>query len=174
MMITLNLISQQQRQRIRRGWAAAELRSVSVTALFVVVLASATLYGARHLLSSTRDLFDTDVRTTAAATAVAEADAAAAQAVAASLGTDVDWRSFLATVASATPPGVSLDSLAVDDAGAVAIAGEAATRDGLLQLQRNLESSGSLRNLYSPVRNLLQPTDIRFELTAELATSTNP
>lgn len=170
MMITLNLISESQRRRIRQRWASDELRSLAVSTLFVVVLASVTLYGARHLLSSTRDLFTSDLRTTAASSNVAEADAATAQVVAAALNADVDWRRFLAKVAAATPADVQLNSISVGEAGDVRVVGTAATREALLRLQDQLRSSGAIADLYSPVRNLLQPTDVSFELTGRLAT----
>lgn len=172
MMITLNLLSEQQRQQIRRHWAADELRSVSVTILFVVGLASVTLYGARHLLSETRDLFTTGLRTTAEATAVAEADSATAQLLTAALAGSTDWRAFLGKISAAVPSGVALDRVEVDASGNVAISGQAATRAALLQLQEQLGASGAVDDLYSPVRNLLQPADISFELTGHLASST--
>lgn len=172
MMITLNLISEQQRRQIRQRWAADELRSLSVTTLFVVALASVTLYGARHLLSETRDLFTSGLRTTAEATAVADVDSATAQVLGAALAAGTDWRGFLAIVSAAVPSGITLEGVGVDAGGNVTITGQAATRAALLQLQERLGASGAVDDLYSPVRNLLQPTDISFELTGRLASST--
>ncbi len=172
MMITLNLISQQQRRRIRERWAADEARSIAVTTLFVVLLASATLFGARHLLSTVRDLFTTGIRASAQAAAVAEADRAVAQQLSAALAQSPDWGEFLEKIAAAVPPGVALSSASVDENGNVQISGFASTRASLLLLQDQIRSSGAIADLYSPVRNLLQPNDISFELTGRMASST--
>ncbi len=171
MMITLNLISEGQRRRIRESWAADEARSIAVTTLFVVLLASGTLFGARHLLSAVRDLFATGIRATAQSTAVAEADQAAALQLSAALAHGPDWGSFLERIAAAVPAGVALSNVSVDEDGNVQLSGLAGTRAGLLQLQDQLRSSGAIADLYSPVRNLLQPNDISFELTGRMATS---
>lgn len=174
MIITLNLISDQQRRRIRHGLAAGELRSVAVTTLFVAALASVTLFGARHLLSTTRDLFTNDLHATAADAAVADADVAAAELVEATLAAGTDWHAFLATLAAAVPSGVRLSAVSIDPDGSVQLAGQAGTRAALLELLDRLRASGAVADLYSPVRNLLQPTDVTFEITGRLATSTAP
>ncbi len=174
MMITLNLISEQQRRRVRQHWATIELRSIAVTILFVVALASVLLYGARDLLSNTRDLFTTDLRATTAATAVADDDTNTAQILESALAAGTDWYAFLDSVSTAIPNGVQLATLSVDDSGNVRLTGQADTRAALLQLQEKLRASGAIADLYSPVRNLLQPTDVAFELTGRLATTTAP
>jgi hypothetical protein len=172
MMITLNLISDRQRQRVRQRWAADEVRSMAVTAMFVVILASATLFGARHLLSTTRDMFETGLQATADQASISEADQAVARQLSATLNGSVDWADFLRRVAAAVPAGVSLSAVSVDENGNVQLAGRADTRANLLRLQNQLRDGGAVADLYSPVRNLLQPNDISFELTGRLASST--
>jgi hypothetical protein len=174
MMIILNLISNLQRRRVRQRWATTELRSIAVTILFVVVLASVMLYGARDLLSNTRDLFTTDLLATTAATTVADDDTDTAQILESALTAGTDWHTFLVAVSAAVPSGVQLATLSVDDSGNVRLTGQADTRAALLQLQEQLRASGAIADLYSPVRNLLQPNDVVFELTGRLATTTAP
>jgi hypothetical protein len=172
MMITLNLISPNQRHLLRQRWAVDEVRSLAVSVLFVAAIASAATFSARYLLTTVQDLFTTNARATVAAAAVPDTDVAVAKLVRSGAAADVDWPSFLLRLSTTVPPHVAIASLAVNEDGSIQINGEAEARSDLLAFQQQLESSGIVQHLYSPVANLLQPSHVTFELSAELPSST--
>lgn len=76
-----------------------------------------------------------------------------------------DWSRLLLAVEGAVPPGVVINQLAVSQAGVVTMSGNGATRDSVLALRRNLEANPLFSNVQSPLSNILQRTDVKFEFT---------
>ncbi len=84
-------------------------------------------------------------------------------------GEYVKTSTMLAAIATQVPPGVRLTSLEYDRAKkTLALRGVAATRDALLALQKNLTSTSAYSNVTAPVSNLLERTNITFEMNMQL------
>jgi Tfp pilus assembly protein PilN len=172
MIITLNLISPEQRGLLRQRGTVDELRGLAVSVLFVVIFASTATFSARYLLTTISDLFTSNAQVTVAATTVKELDTNIAKLISNEINTEVNWPNFLARLSELVPTHVTIDTLDVVVDGSVRISGEADTRSDLLKFQQQLQDSDVVSHLYSPVKNLLQPAKIVFELTAQLPNST--
>ena len=67
------------------------------------------------------------------------------------------------------PEGVYFKNIAVTKTGLkMSINGFAKDREAFLFLKKTLDESGQFSEVYSPISNLLQPTDIDFSLTLTL------
>jgi hypothetical protein len=67
------------------------------------------------------------------------------------------------------PSGVRLTDLSLTrEKNLLSVAGWAAKRDDFLLFKKQLEESGLVNNLDSPLSNLLTPENISFSLTAQL------
>lgn len=168
MIITLNLISPQQRRRLRVQGAIKESRSLSVTILYVVLLVTAIMIYAKNLLQNMSEIFQNNTTPLANSITVNDADKDTAQKISASLKDSILWSDFLVTFAKVVPSDVIIHNIDIGADGSLTISGQAPKRESLLNLQNNLTSSGLIKNLYSPVKNLLQSSNINFELTAQL------
>lgn len=78
----------------------------------------------------------------------------------------VSWSALYDGLDQLVPPGVVLNRLTVTRDGHVIVAGIGQTRDDVLTLSNNLEASPHFRNIKSPLANILQRTDVHFELEA--------
>lgn len=167
-MITLNLIGPEQRRRLRYCLAVDELRSLANTLIFIAVLVSVFMLAAKYLLNSTAQIFQSDVKPITATTELKAEDIAIVNFINATLTKTTAWSDFLERLSKTVPAGVNLKTINVNAGSGVQISGHAAKREQLLQFQNALNDSGLIKNLYSPVKNLLQAQNVDFELTAEL------
>ena len=172
MIITLNLISPEQRSLLRQRGVMDELRGLAVSILFVVIFASTATFFARYLLANISDLFTSNAQATVAATTVKELDTNIAKLINNEINTEINWPNFLVRLSELVSAHVTINTLDVLADGSVQISGEADTRNDLLKFQQQLQDSDVVSHLYSPVKNLLQPAKIIFELTAQLPSST--
>lgn len=168
-MITLNLISPAHRSHLGRRRAIDELHSLSVTLLYVTILAGFTLGAARYLLSEQLEVIKVASQAETESAEQAGGDRAVARLIGDTVSSTSTWSPFLVAFSQTVPPGLHLASLEVDRSGTVVIRGHADTRDQLLSFQTNLGRSGLVNDLRSPVQNLLKPTDVSFEVRATVA-----
>lgn len=76
----------------------------------------------------------------------------------------------LLSIAQTLPPGIKLNSLAIDRAGkTVTIDGEAMTRDGLLAYENVLRTMPFLNSISHPTSLLFQKENVSFEIQASLS-----
>lgn len=78
----------------------------------------------------------------------------------------VSWSALYDGLDQLVPPGVVLNRLSVTRDGHIVMAGIGQTRDDVLTLNNSLEASPHFRNIKSPLANILQRTDVHFELEA--------
>lgn len=84
------------------------------------------------------------------------------------------WQKVLAEITGAVPAGAQIFSLELNskyasgevlspDEGSFTIIGRAKTRDAVLALQANLESSADFKDIQAPLDNLVKKTDADFK-----------
>lgn len=81
------------------------------------------------------------------------------------------WSATLAAVSDVLPAGVTLSTLDLDGIKrSLHLTGVAASRDALLALQRAFSSSTRFKNPTTPVSNLLEQSNITFDMTVDIIT----
>lgn len=168
MIITLNLISPEQRQNLRRRLAIDELRSLGSTMLLMAILISSLLLGVKYLLRNTADLFQNNTQPLYQATEIKTEDKNILKLVSTQLKRSPQWSNILIQLSQLVPTGINLNTIDVDINGSLRLTGHAKERPQLMEFQKNLTSSSLVKNLYSPVKNLLQPKNIDWEMSAQL------
>lgn len=79
------------------------------------------------------------------------------------------WSNLIKDAADRVPGGVSLSSISADrDKKSIQIKGAAKLRDDLLQFKENIEKSLIYQNVDLPLQNILQKENINFEIKAGL------
>lgn len=74
-----------------------------------------------------------------------------------------DIAGFLEKISNLLPPDVYLTNFSYQkDKSQVILRGESKTRDLLLQFKKSLEGEEKIKDLYSPISNLIKNTDIEF------------
>lgn len=91
------------------------------------------------------------------------------QLLSAGLRTERTWSPLLAALAGLVPADVQLTQLSFEQNGAVRLMGVAKNRDAFLQFKQRLESSPNVKDVRSPITNILTKENVQFELTASLA-----
>ena len=80
-----------------------------------------------------------------------------------------DWSPRLAAITSLTPKNVTLYSLNINNATkGIQIAGHAETREDLLLYKQNLEQSSLVNSVNLPIENILEAEEIDFSIKAAL------
>ena len=79
------------------------------------------------------------------------------------------WSDLLADFNKLVPTGITLSSLSFDKVTTqVLINGKAVLRDNLVDFENNLKGASFLKELESPISNILKREDIDFNFTAKL------
>lgn len=168
MIITLNLISPEQRKNLRRRLAIDELRSLGSTMILTAILITSLLLATRHLLQSTADLFQSNTQPLTENIVITDEDKNVLKLVSTQLKRSPQWSDILTKLSRLVPSGINLNVVDVDINGNMRLTGHADERAQLTDFQKNLTTSDLIKNLYSPVKNLLQPKNIDWEMSAQL------
>lgn len=81
----------------------------------------------------------------------------------------IPWSEAIEKLLPLIPPGVRLESLRADGAGNLQLTGVAATRDASLELLRRLKETPFIKDVSSPLSNILQKTDVKFDFEMRFA-----
>ncbi|MDD2807067.1 MAG: PilN domain-containing protein [Patescibacteria group bacterium] len=79
----------------------------------------------------------------------------------------IPWSTFIAKFSKLIPPNITLQSINIKDSK-VLITGRAKTREDLLNLKNNLESSTFFSNSQIPLEDLLKKENINFSLKSDI------
>lgn len=80
------------------------------------------------------------------------------------------WSPRLSALSSLVPPGIELYTMdAANMSRDIQITGHAKTRDDLLLYKQNLENSSLMTSVELPIENILESTDINFNIKGKLA-----
>lgn len=171
MRLLLNLLPPQKKAELRSAFLYSFLQSMALLLLIGVAVGSFSLLSARFIMK--KNLSDVSRRN-----APETQEFKSVSETIKSINTHMvrlgqlndqfnDWTRLLLAVEQAVPQGVVVGQLTVSPTGSVTMVGNGATRDGVLTLRRNLEANPLFRNVQSPLSNILQRTDVRFEFSME-------
>lgn len=82
----------------------------------------------------------------------------------------VKWSTIIVDLSRAIPPNAQLTYLDMEKGnGTFSLTGIAATRDDYLKLQSNLQKLPYIKELTSPLTNLLERTNVKFQFDGKLS-----
>ncbi len=172
-MISLNLLPPAQKANLRYDHTYLYLRYVVSVVLVATVVIAGILLGARLLLQNhylelltssslvnehnrgvDREISDLNQKLKQARTIQADF---------------VKWSGVLVSLAQTIPPNVQISYLNIEqNSKTVSLSGVAQTRDDYLKLKSNLEALPYLANVSAPFSSILKPTNVKFDLNAQL------
>jgi Tfp pilus assembly protein PilN len=173
MHLLLNLLPPAKKAELHSAFLYSFLQTMLIFVLAGVCLASFSLLSVRFIMA--KDLSDVS-RRSAPETQEFQAVSETIKAINSHMtrldqvnGEFNDWTRLLLAVERATPPGVAITRYDVTPTGAITLSGLGETRDDVLSLRRNLEADPLFKDVKSPLSNILQRKDVRFEFTAAYA-----
>jgi Tfp pilus assembly protein PilN len=178
MRLLLNLLPPQKKAELRLAFLYSFLQSMALLLLIGVSIGSFSLLSARFMMK--KNLSDVSRRNAPETQEFKTVSETIKSINAHMTRLEVlndqfnDWTRLLLAVEQAVPPGVVVAQLTVAPTGSVTLSGDSETRDGVLALRRNLESNSLFRNIQSPLSNILQRTDVRFEFTMDYVAFREP
>ncbi len=167
MRITLNLLPPKNKAALRSGFLFAYAQSMLLVVFFLTAIASSTLLAVRLLLKGTYD--DLAQRSTSTSeeyktmTGEIRSINEYLKRVDGVHRRFVPWSSVLATVTELVPDGTQIVSLRLDKTGKITLSGIADDRAGVLALRERLVQSNLFKNVSSPLSNILQQKNVRFD-----------
>ncbi len=172
-MISLNLISPEQKNDLRYEYIYLSLRTLVWMVLSVTIMLSAIFISARLMLENNY------VTVVQQLTMVNQKNLGLDQEInkinlslkeVASIQKEfVKWSNFLIELTRAIPSNIIIASLNIEKSNmTINIQGQAQTREDFLKLKENLESLSYLSEVSSPISNLLTKTNVEFQLTAKI------
>jgi hypothetical protein len=164
--ITLNLLSPARKAALRTDFVFAYVQASLVAMCLLAFFAAGTLAGVRALVRNV--LGDLTARSSSSSQEH-EAFTAEVRSINGYLaridGLDagVPWSSVLRTVTEAAPAGIRLDAIRASHDGSIKVSGTAAVREDMLEYRTRIESSPLFEKITSPLSNILQQRDVKFE-----------
>jgi len=167
MKMTLNLLPPANKAALRTGIFLAYVQSVLVILFIISVITAGTLFAvqrltkatyddlARRTVSSSDEIKDFSAEITAINLYIKQLDSQSSRAS--------TWSKVLYSLTDMVPPGVRVERITVNTANRITLSGEAPTRDDVLLLDRRLKESKLFTDITSPLSNILQQRDIRFD-----------
>ncbi|MFH2062657.1 MAG: PilN domain-containing protein [bacterium] len=167
MRTALNLLSPGKRQALRTVLALTTIQTSGLLIAFVAMSLAGLLFSLRLTLASTsRGLHDQS------SAALDEYDSATKQIrdingfvrrTQEIQDSFIDWSAVLENIGQTAPDGIKFEGLTVDTDLTVSIIGTALTRDDVLEMERRLKANPYFRDVSSPLSNILQRENLRFE-----------
>lgn len=171
--ITLNLLPPQKKEALRQGFVLAYVQTMVFLFCLIAVLIAAGLVPVRLMLGADHEalLRQTAPESDEFTVSVAEIrDINAFLKRVDGLQTGfVPWSSALGGITELAPAGVRLESLQLMSPNLVVVSGTAATRADLLAFQQKLSAAPFLSKVDSPLSNILQRQNVRFEIETTYA-----
>ncbi len=172
-MISLNLISPEQKKDLRYEYIYLSLRILVWIILSVSVILSVIFMSARILLEDNyatvlqqltivnQKNLDLDQEINTINTSLKQ--------VANIQKNFIKWSDFLIELTGAISANITLSSLTIEKQDATLnLSGQAVTREDFLKLKTSLESLPYLSEINSPITNLLVKKNVKFQLTAKI------
>ncbi len=78
------------------------------------------------------------------------------------------WSNLIEELTEITPSDVTFYSIKANDSNKIIITGRAKLRDSLLRLKDNMENSSTFKNIDFPLKNILEITNIDFNINADI------
>lgn len=167
MRITLNLLPPKNKAALRSGFLFAYAQSMLLVVFFLTAIASSTLLAVRLLLKGTYD--DLTQRSTSSSEeykTMTDEIRSINEYLKRMEGVHkrfTPWSTVLATVSEMVPDGTQVTSIRIDKTGKVLLSGVADERSDVLLLRERLVQSNLFKNVSSPVSNILQPKNVKFD-----------
>lgn len=169
MKLSLNLLPPQKKADLRSAGILSHAQSMVLLVLIAAAFAAVVLLAVRVVL--TTNLNNLSNNTAAPDTAefqtyteeIKAMNSHAARLAAVTSGRN-EWSKALDGIAAALPDGVTIYRIGLRATGRVNISGLGRTRDDVLTFQRNLKDSPIFSDLQSPLTNILQRAEVKFDL----------
>jgi Tfp pilus assembly protein PilN len=161
-------LAPEKRATLRAGFLLSYAQAIVFIVFIVTAFISGTLLSIEFLMKST--FVDVAIQSN---TNVQEYDGIAAQMteINSYLGRlssvqdqFIDWSLVLEELAGTAPQGTRFESLLIEN-GNVSIKGTAAVREDVLAMQSRYEALPFITDVSSPLSNILQRTNVRYEFT---------
>lgn len=172
-MITLNLISESLKKEIKFKHLFSFFKKIDYIILIVAILISIMLLTTKFLLSNR---FSTVVEETTLINKNSYSYNSKVKEINDKIKISgqiqdgfIFWSAFISDLSLNIKEDISLSYLKIDQTTqTLTLRGHAKNRDSLLALKNYIETSNTFRDLNFPVSNLLDKTDISFEITAKI------
>ncbi|MBI4457804.1 PilN domain-containing protein [Candidatus Uhrbacteria bacterium] len=168
--ITLNLLPPQKKEALRQGFVLAYAQTMVLLFGLVVVLIATALIPVRLMLKSDFDELSKQNAPETDEFAISMAEIrdinSFLRRVDGLQTAFVPWASVLKGITESAPAGIQLENIRVAGANLVVISGTAGTRDALLAFEAELSKSPFLSKIESPLSNILQRQNFKFEIQA--------
>lgn len=172
-MLTLNLVSEELRKKIKLRHVYGLLKKMGMILVIVVIAIVIILLVAKLILQNN---FNKIVEQTTLVTGSSKGYTEMAKTVNSRIKSArqiqdnyIVWSHFFEKISEITPDGITLSFLKVSkEESKMTIRGRALTRDNLLSLKTGLEKSGIFYNIDFPIKNILEKENIDFELNMKI------
>ncbi|MFA6603741.1 MAG: PilN domain-containing protein [Patescibacteria group bacterium] len=173
MFVTVNLISPDKKRDLRNALVMAYTQTM-VTLLFVTaIIVTGTLISVRLMIKGNYE----ELQRQSASAASEESTNIMEnihqinvflKRIESTEAAFIPWADILEQLSPLVPAGVRLETLTVNGNGDIAMSGLAETRDGALILLKNLKEAPFIKNVVSPLSNIMQKQDVRFDFQMKL------
>lgn len=167
MRITLNLLPPKNKAALRSGFLFAYAQSMLLVVFFLTAIASSTLLAVRLLLKGTYDdLAQRSTSTSEEYRSMTDEIRSINEYLKRVEGVHrrfTPWSSVLATVTQMVPDGTQITGIRLDKTGKILLSGVADERADVLVLREHLLQSNLFKNVSSPLSNILQQKNVRFD-----------
>ena len=172
-MLTLNLISVEQKKEIRLRHIYGFIKKINLTLIIIAILIAIILLSAKIILQIK---FNNVVEQTTLVTANNQGYNNKVKEINSKLifiekiqNDYVPWSNLIKKLAEITPADVSLSYLkfGVKDK-AITLRGVAKLRDSLISLKDKMDADPIFKNINFPIKNILEKENIDFEINAKL------
>lgn len=172
-MLTLNLISNEQKKEIKMKRLYEFLKKIFCVLLILTCLMAIVFLSAELIL---RDEFADTVQQTSLVTINSRGFDVKISNINHQVNTASSiqknytaWPPLIKEIAAKTPADIKLDSLAINgDKKTIQLKGAAKYRENLLEFKKQLEDSGKYKNIALPLQNILQKENVSFDISIEL------
>jgi Tfp pilus assembly protein PilN len=170
MRLTLNLLPPDKKRALRSGLLMAYAQTMVLLVFITAMFISSMLVSVRLMISS--DYADLQKKSASASSGETTAVTNEIRLINTYLRQLEDrqesftaWSGVIKSLADLVPDKTTLESLTIDAAtDKITLSGEAETRDDALKLLDSLKNSPFLSDVSSPLSNLLQKKDVKFDL----------
>jgi Tfp pilus assembly protein PilN len=164
---TLNLLPPKDKHSLRTALAMSFVQSLALFVTVVILIIAGMLFSLRVILSQEVDKLSAQ-RT--ASSGEHQALVGQMQSIndyiarvdAAQEGF-TDWSAVLESLAQSAPRGIRFEGISISPDMTLTVEGVADTRDDVLAMERQLNSYPYFTDVTSPLSNILQKTNLRFE-----------
>lgn len=167
MQAQLNLLSPEKKSVLRAGFIVAYAQTMIFLLFIVVAFASGTLLAVRMMFKGTYEDLASRSSGESDESKVVTADIKKIndylKRIDGLQSRFVPWSKVLETITGFIPSGTKLLSVRVDPAGKVYLSGIARDREDVIALQGKLQASELFKDVKSPLSNILQQTDVKFD-----------